>query len=105
MRIVKRDVVFWLLAGVPCAVMLLWLFPVLLWLAILAQGRRLVNWLLTERYWPMPAPTKNPSGRLYRVCVCCGHRKATHENGADNCVADGCDCRGFVPRLDKHPHA
>ena len=101
MRITKRDVVFWLLAGVPCAVILCWLLLILLWLEICHLCRRLANWLLAECYRPAPDPTENPSGRRYRACACCGHRRSAHENGADSCVADGCDCHGFAPRNEE----
>lgn len=98
MRITRQEVMFWILVGVPSAVILCWLLLVLLWLEVCRLCRRLVTWLFAEEYPPKPAPARpSDTGRRRNGSCCCGHRKAVHENGADGCVAEGCDCRGFAP--------
>ena len=98
MRITKRDVVFWMLVGVPCAVILCWLLLVLLWLELVDMLRRLVNWLFAEHCPPLARRKVGLAIHRQCPCACCGHQKSAHENGVDGCVADGCDCRGFSGR-------
>jgi hypothetical protein len=100
----KRDWLF-LLIMVPSTVVLAW--PVLIWLHRLLWriSGLFVDWLLAEKHSSPPKSTAKPPANRACPCACCGHRRSAHENGADNCVADGCDCRGFVPRRGRHPHA
>lgn len=104
----KRDWLF-LLIMIPCSVVLVW--PALVWLHRLLWriSTLFVDWLLAEK---PPSPPQTPAkisrqtaGEPACPCACCGHGRSEHENCADNCVADGCDCRGFVLRRGKNPHA